>query len=104
MWGVGNKISCLSWQLGEWQVWSLTVHHRHGLYGDYKANEGFWFECESPAPIGRLSATETSCLSFVVVAFKSAAIRCRQLVEISKKTSGLDGYLPTSSYVFNLDF
>ena len=63
----------------------LTGHHRHGLYEDYKANEGFWVECESLTPIGHLSAAETSGLSFVVAAFKSAAIRCSQLVEISKK-------------------
>jgi len=39
VWGVGNKIRCLLWQLGEWQVWSLTVLHRHALYGDYRVDE-----------------------------------------------------------------
>ena len=79
------------------------MRHRHALYGDYKADEGFWVEFESLAPIGHLSAVETSWLSPVVVAFKSAAITCSQLVEYQKKTSASDAQLPTSSYVLNLD-
>ena len=47
VWGVGNKISCLLWQLGEYQVWLPTVLHRHALYGDYRVTEGCWVECES---------------------------------------------------------
>ena len=33
--GLGNQLSCLLWQFSEWHVWSLKVHHRHALYGDY---------------------------------------------------------------------
>ena len=31
VWELGNQFSCLLWRLGEWQVWSLKVDHRHAL-------------------------------------------------------------------------
>ena len=33
-------------------MWSLTVLHRHALYGDYRVTEGCWVECESQVPAG----------------------------------------------------
>ena len=33
-------------------MWSLTVLHRHALYGDYRVTEGCWVECESQVPTG----------------------------------------------------
>ena len=32
-------------------MWSLTVLHRHALYGDYRVTEGCWVECESQVPV-----------------------------------------------------
>ena len=39
VWGVGNKISCLLWQLGEYQVWLPTVLHRHALYDSRRVTD-----------------------------------------------------------------
>ena len=41
VWGVGNKISCLWWQLGEQQGWSLPVLHRHAFNGDYRVTDAW---------------------------------------------------------------
>ena len=33
-------------------MWSLTVLHRHALYGDCQVTEGCWVEWESQVPVG----------------------------------------------------
>ena len=53
LWELGNQISCLLWQLGEQQVWSLTVHYRHAVNGNLRVPERCWVGCEStPVLVG----------------------------------------------------
>ena len=42
-------------------MWSLTVHHRHALYGDYRVTEGCWVACESQVPAGGVDRVYEEC-------------------------------------------
>ena len=45
-------------------MWSLTVLHRHALYGDYRVTEGCWVACESQVPAGGVDRVYEECGEF----------------------------------------
>ena len=42
-------------------MWSLTVLHRHALYGDYRVTERCWVACESQVPAGGVDRVNEVC-------------------------------------------
>ena len=42
-------------------MWSLTVHYRHAVNGDYRVTERCWVECGSTAQAGGVDRLSASC-------------------------------------------